>query len=303
MKPPFSSGSAPLQLTDGPLDTGKDTRAYLEADLHTPKLNQLYPFLWLTSLSRPARCLHRQKLLLRTIYVTESPDEHLVWHDASVFIKPLPEYLLEYDFWEQNLCHDEALYKSASGLLLSYSWLVKYKSDLRIAVETGLLPPIEWSSWVSFIMDFTDNIGTTINDQVDRRYHYGDIRLSRLNHLYRFGMAGFSSRNVVFGYMSGSTRYTSFFERNFGWILGVFFYITVILSAMQVALATDKFAGDIQFQQFSYGISLLSIAFVLAAVGAMFLMWASLFWFHLFSTSQYHKKVASQRKVENCNES
>lgn len=74
----------------------------------------------------------------------------------------------------------------------------------------------------------------------------------------------------------------------------MFFYITVILSAMQVVLATDKFAGDIQFQQFSYGIYLLSIAFVLAAVGAMFFMWASLFWFRLFSTSQYHRKAAFQ---------
>ncbi|KAM6514131.1 hypothetical protein FALCPG4_015291 [Fusarium falciforme] len=203
---------------------------------------------------RPARPLHRQRLLLRTIHLTECADEHLAWHETCVFIKPIPEYLIDYEFWEQELCADEALHRSACGLLLSYAWLVCYKSDLRIAGEAGLLPVnIDWNAWTT-------------------RYGYSELRLSRLKTLYRFGAASFSLRNVVYGFMSGSTRYTTFFERNFGWILAVFVYMSVVLSAMQVALATERFGDDIPFQQFSYGMALLSMAFVLAAVAFMLLV-------------------------------
>ncbi|EXL71844.1 hypothetical protein FOPG_12474 [Fusarium oxysporum f. sp. conglutinans race 2 54008] len=298
--PPFSKEDALLRDVRrvGPfLDTGKDTTSYLRADLETPRLDKIYSFLWLAGLPRPARPLHRQNLLMRTIYLTENPDEHLVWHDASLFIKPIPAYLLDYEFWEQDLCNDITLYESAYGLLMSYVWLVRHPSDLRVASRAGLLPAdIDWNNWVAFVTDLNVRLDSTMLCNVDRRYRYGELRLSRLNTLYRLGLAGFSLRNVVYGFMSGSVRYTTFFERNFRWILAVFVYVTVILSAMQVALATDKFSNSDNFQQFSYGLALLSIAFVLAAVVTMLLVWWSLFWFHLLSTMQYCKQAASQRK-------
>ncbi|KAG8664586.1 uncharacterized protein FPOAC1_013366 [Fusarium poae] len=155
LTPPFSKENAlmhDVRRVAPFLDVGKDTHAYLETDLHTPRLDKIYSFLWLAGLPRPARPLHRQNLLLRTIYLTETPDEHLVWHDASIFIKPMPDYLLDYEFWEQELCNDTSLYGSAYGLLVSYAWLVRHKSDLRVAIEAGLLPvDIHWNDWVTFV--------------------------------------------------------------------------------------------------------------------------------------------------------
>ncbi|KAL9564494.1 hypothetical protein ACKAV7_010946 [Fusarium commune] len=245
LAPPFSKEKALLhdvRQVAPFLDIGKDTQAYLETDLHTPRLDKIYPFLWLAGLPRPARPLHRQNLLMRTIYLTEIPDEHLVWHDASIFIKPIPAYLLDYEFWEQELCDNIALYKSAYGLLVSYVWPVRHKSDLRIASGAGLLPAnIGWNDWVAFATDLSVHLDSIILYEANRRYRYGELRLSRLNTLYRLGLAGFSLRNTVHCFMSGSTRYINFFERNFGWILAVFVYVTVVLSAMQVALATEKF--------------------------------------------------------------
>lgn len=236
---------------------------------------------------------------MRTIYITEIPDEHLIWHDASVFVKPMPVYLLDYEFWEQELCDDVALYKSAYGLLVSYIWLVQHKSDLRIAVEAGLLPTnIDWSDWVLFITDLSVRLDSIALCEVNRRYRYGELRLSRLNTLYRLGLAGLSLKNTVHGFMSGSTRSTAFFERNFGWILAVFVYITVVLSAMQVALATEKFSNSDHFQRFSYSLALLSIAFVLATVAIISLLWWLLFWFHLLSTIQYCRKMSSKLETK-----
>ncbi|KAH8749369.1 hypothetical protein F5883DRAFT_633601 [Diaporthe sp. PMI_573] len=310
LAPPFSKNNAIRSSTsqDADLppvfrhgnrlnDPRRDVGAFLHTDLRTPKLNRVHQYLWLAGLPRPARPLHRQRLLGRAVYLTEVPDEHLVWHETYILIKPLPEYLLSYSFWEDEICRDEALYQSACGLLLSYVWLISTRSDLRIAHEVGVLAPdIRWEPWTTLVLDFLRCVDIHTLHQVDRRYAYSELRLSRLNSLYRFGAAGFSLDKLVYGYMSGSTRYTTFFAHNFGWLLVIFIYITVVLSAMQVALATNKLGQDARFQGFSYGAALMSLAFVLVVVAVVLAVWLALFWFHLVSTIQYCNKTDLQRR-------
>lgn len=285
---------------NGHLSTpSKNLQAFLEADLRTLKLNKIQKYLWLAGLSRPSRPLHRQKLLRRELCLTEIPDEHLVWHDGFMFIKPIPEYLLDFDFWIQHLCADEALHKSACGLLLSYGWLICHKSDLQTAYKADIMPKdVTWEAWTEFMVDFAQNVDmdTDALGKVDGRYWYGELRLSRLNSLYRVGAAGFSIDSYTRGFMTVSTRAGSFFQNNFGWILAVFIYFSVILSAMQVALATEELQHNLSFNRLSYGVSILSITVVLATVAAMFLVWFVLFWFHVLSASTFDKKMAAKRQ-------
>ncbi|KAI0971967.1 hypothetical protein F4678DRAFT_64828 [Xylaria arbuscula] len=307
LAPPFSKANALRSPThvllphvfrrDAQLfDPRKNIGAFLKNELEPTKLNKITRRLWIAGLPRPARFLHRQRLLARTILLTESPDEHLVWHDTDIWIKPLPECLLSFEFWEKEICGDEALYQSAYGLLLSYTWLIGYKSDHRIAVDTGLLPDdVDYNAWTAFAADLNTRNTPGTPRLINERYDYGELRLSRLNHLYRLGAAGFSLWNVVFGFTSKSTRYPAFFQRNFGWILAVFVYFSVLLSAMQVALATENLGSNIYFQNFSRGIALLSITFVLVTTALMLFIWSFLFCFHVISTIQYSKKIKSQR--------
>lgn len=274
-----------------------DIQTFLAVDLQTPRLNSLRQYLWLAGLMQPARSLHRQQLLGRVICITERPQEHLVWHENSMFIKPLPEYLLSFKFWSINICPHEALYRSALGLLWSYTWLIRSKSDLKVAHETGLLPAaVDWPIWTLLTQQILKENHEQLWRDIDQRYTYGELRLSRLNTLARLGFAGFSLRNAVRGYMTGSQRYTTLFERNFGWLLAVFVYITVVLSAMQVALATGRFENDLQFQKACYVFAIVSIVLVLAAIALMVLDWFGLFWFHVLSTIYYHRRVRSQRR-------
>ena len=73
----------------------------------------------------------------------------------------------------------------------------------------------------------------------------------------------------------------------------IFIYITVVLSAIQVALATDKLRQDACFQGFSYRVVLILIAFILMVVAVVLAVWLALFWFHLLLTIQYRNKTAS----------
>jgi len=242
--------------------------------------------------------LHRQKLLGRNISITEDPDEHLVWFENQIFIKPLPDFLLAYDYWNDNLCSDPELHKSACGFLLSYAWLVRYKSDLDIAKEHGLLSKdIEWANWVEFLDAFLDNINLETLSDVNKRYKYGELRLSRLNAIYRLVPPIYSLRNLIRGYKSGSTWYQAFFERHFKWMLAVFALFAVFLSALQVGLATTKLQGNESFQKASYGFVIASLISIVAGVILIFFVWLVLFFYHLLSAWQNNRAVNRRRST------
>jgi hypothetical protein len=271
---------------------------YVALDLKTPRLNAIHHHLWLAGLPHAARPLHRQRLLGRSILVTEDPDEHLVWFEAQIFVKPLPKYLLDYDYWNTHLCSDEDLHQSACGLLLSYAWLVCHNSDLVIAQETGLLSKdIPWSDWAQFLDIFLDNINLDTLSDVSKRYKYGELRLGRLNTIYRLVPPAYSLRNLIRGYIAGSTWYNAFFRRHFKWALAMFAVLSVLLSALQVGLATSVLQNNHNFQRASYGLTVAALVAVAASAVTVLVVWLVLFWYHLLSSWWYDRKIKHRRRA------
>ncbi|KAK1762096.1 hypothetical protein QBC33DRAFT_462237 [Phialemonium atrogriseum] len=277
----------------------RDLDVFLATELRTPKLTRLHKYLWLAGLPVPARPLQRQVLMNRTLALTERPDEHLVWHRNRLFLKPLPDFLVCHSFWEQHLCRDTGLHRSACGLLLSYACLISYQADFGIAQKHSLLPDgLTYHAWAEFMKDFLShiNLPVTSYDQVDVRYYYGELRYSRLDLLSRLAaiITG-SFKDFVYGFMSTSTWYQAFFEHNFGWLLGVFAFFTVILSALQVGLATDALQGSQAFQSFSEVVAIASLTTVLCGMVGAFVIWFVLFWYHLLSTIVFTKQALAEQ--------
>lgn len=232
--------------------------------------------------------------------LTERPDEHMVWHDGCVFLKPLPDFLLCHDFWERHLCRnaEPGLYPSVVGLVLSYAWLVQYRNDFDMSRETRLLPQgFEYAAWTRFVPDFLRHIDLYTMEQVDRRYRFGELRLSRLNSLTRYAPSSWSAKNFVYGHMNFSTRYKTFFDTNLGWPLAVLAYISVILSAIQSGMSTDFLAGSEYFQRLSYGISLAALAAAFGSVCVIFLIWFLLLWYHLLSTFLFVRRSKALDRI------
>ncbi|OAL07675.1 hypothetical protein IQ06DRAFT_264841 [Phaeosphaeriaceae sp. SRC1lsM3a] len=268
---------------------------FLNIDLKTPRLNDIHQHLWLAGLPGAARPLHRQKRLGRDLFITEDPDEHLVWVGTRLFIKPLPLYLFDYDYWQEHICPDESLYQSARGFLLSYAWLICYESDFNIAKDTGLLPKdVDWPGWIQFMDVFLDNIDFPTLDNINKRYHYGELRLTRLNAIYRFMPPSYSLRNLIRGYRSESTWYAAYFGHHFRWLLAVFAIFSVALSALQVGLATSALQNDRNFENASYGFVVAALVSIVACVSVPFFIWFLLFWYHLLSAFLTNKKQRLQ---------
>ncbi|PGH33835.1 hypothetical protein GX50_03314 [[Emmonsia] crescens] len=295
--------------TDDLVAPSYDYMACIEKELDLQRLNKIFEWLWVVGRPMPPRALHYQLLLNREIFITEHMDMHLVWTEGRVFLKPIPRFLLEPHFWTEYLscregckclhheggvgipgnaqeCPHRKLRKSALGFLYSYAALISHESDFYIAKDKRLLPAEEegltWQGWRTFV----EQLDTAhIYPNIIPRFIYGELRLSRLNKIYRFTQYPFLG-----GYTRHWHEYKTFFRDNFTWLASATVYVAIVLTAMQVGLETKALTGNAAFQSASYGFTVFSILGPLAATGSIFLAFFYLFVNNLVVALAYEKK-------------
>jgi hypothetical protein len=211
-------------------------------------------------------------MMSRTILISEQPSLHLVWYQSAIYIKPLPRFLLDWSFWNHWICtvekkdgETEVLWKEANGFVLTYTYLMVHESDFRIAQELGLLTPeITWSQRSSLRRDITSALkfvdGSVDLSKVTHRYHYGELRLSRLNHVYRF------FRFRLLGYHHVYRNYNSFFSQEFAWLLLLFAYVTVAMTAFQTAVAFGDVPQALERVGYWFGVAILFLIGIGSAI-------------------------------------
>lgn len=178
-----------------------DPRQFLKHDLDLSRLNRIHGHLWMAGRPMRARPLHRYKMLGMEVLGTQQMDLHLLKFSTKLLVKPLPEWMLSYDFWNEHICkpgdadltrklEEGWLWKSAAGFLVSYVWLITTPLDLKIAHEYMLLPSfVTWHWWKDFVKDFMQHVDINTLQEVNQRYQFGDLRLGRINSIYRIRYA------------------------------------------------------------------------------------------------------------------
>jgi hypothetical protein len=233
------------------LDRG-DVNSYLCAELETKLLDELYDLLWLIARKSgdSIDALHVQQIRGRTIVPCEDPRLHLLWQHGKVFIKPIPAYLLNHEFWLTYLCLPSTRKADATevntdpetavltanrsvaiGFLRSYAFLVKHQLDFILAKEAHLIPcELEWISWSKLMGSFRCNE----DEQVAKRYRYGQLRISRLNWAVRL----FQPQHASNGWFYEVPHWSiiEHLTRATIPLLFLFASVSLALSSMQVAL-------------------------------------------------------------------
>ncbi|KAJ5881914.1 uncharacterized protein N7529_000586 [Penicillium soppii] len=278
MKNDHLPGEPRLELEDNGISE------YLRSEFMTGILDDLSPYLWLVATQNSAHVssLTYQVVRGRNIIITENPGLHLVWIYDKVFIKPMPKYLLSHAFWQFYLidpnstipAHQrEGIKKAALGFMRSYAYLIRHKSDFNLATNDDhrLLPKkIKHSAFIKFILHFKD----IPDESVSSRYKFGELRLSRLNFWVTIFLGHFTYHNVH-GY------YSAYFARFFGPLLFIFALLSVLLSAMQVALAVGQPLNDGSWVVFAYTCrgfatsSIVGVALATAFLLSMFIFRSS----------------------------
>ncbi|KAL2066571.1 hypothetical protein VTL71DRAFT_2642 [Oculimacula yallundae] len=240
------------------------------------RLHKIMNYLWVAGRPVPPRPLHYQVLLRREIVITERMDMHLVWGRGCLFLKPIPRFLLIPEFWNMGFLNDptgagdrddrtsgnrRSIRECALGFLVSYTALVAHESDFHIAQAKYLIPAeVTWQKWrllVRQILTSSDNVQGEVAD----RFIYGELRLHRLNLIYFF-IGNFSRV-----YLPRWNSYNSFYKENLQFVIAATVYISVVLSALQVGLATNRLQPNASFQAVSYGLTVFAILGPAIAIG------------------------------------
>ena len=261
----------------------------LYRELCTPILDELSPYLYLVAKksSQHIDALHVQLIKGRKIVITEDPQLHLIWFYDMIYLKPIPAYLLNHDFWARHLCFSQAqgdwsfcnaelkrvadhrslqrlLFISALRFLRTYGYLIRHQSDFELAKDHRLIPPhCTWASFTQFIASCCHQEKYDI--EIARRYAYGQIRLNRLNYAVRIFRPKTCHSRWYYHRMQWNTR--AYIEQYFGPILFAFGSIAVLLAALQVALSVPGYVNTL-FENVAWTVS----QSIIVAVGVMWII-------------------------------
>jgi hypothetical protein len=272
-----------------------DIGGFMARDLDVERLNEIHSRMWMCGRPLNARGLHRQRMMERRTVHTEQADLHLLYHGDVIFIKPLPAYLLSPAAWRLHLNQKQELHADAAGFLLSYIWLIRSPLDFKLAEKDNFLPSeLTWSNWKTLVSQFLKSIDPDSLHQVNKRYHFGELRLGRINTIYRTNPRFFFT-HFVRGYLYGYNRYAVFFQRTGGLVLVLFVWFSLILSAMQVGVTVDGLMTNKGFTKASYGFVIFSIVLVaalLAFLGGIFL---AIYLYNTFAAITHSKRAQRER--------
>ncbi|EPE08330.1 hypothetical protein F503_01113 [Ophiostoma piceae UAMH 11346] len=243
----------------------------LQNELACVVLDELYPHLDLVARKSGSHIdpLHVHAAKGRSIVVFEHARLHLVWHLNKVFLKPIPACLLRESFWSANMEAGGQMQRQAVGFMRTYAFLIQHQSDFAIAQREGLLPPagrLTFAGFEAFIKAFRH----APDDEVSLRWHFGQLRLNWLDWAVRIfrphipKQYGGMLRQFYYEEQFHQTRQ---FLYEFGaQLLAVFAAVSLILSAIQVALAAKPDNPWTGFAPTSAWFSVVVIIFLVATV-------------------------------------
>ncbi|KAF2681818.1 hypothetical protein K458DRAFT_444641 [Lentithecium fluviatile CBS 122367] len=266
-------------------DPAEDIPAFLRRELSLGSLVGMLRHLWFASAKRPAVPLHRHLAMGREIVVVGRMDLHLLWtNDGKLFVKPIPRFLLDLAFCQANLqcpiacsCDNLAAIcrtsprKVALGFLYTYACLISSESDFHVANEKRLLPcdkddkPIKWTNWKALakeLLRMHERDPSTIHP----RFLRAELRLSRINTIHR--LTNIPRFNP---YLRSRYNYGSLFGENLAWMATTAVFVALVLTAMQVGLATERLQSNTTFLQVSYGFTVFAILGPVCAFGLVVL--------------------------------
>ena len=265
------------QLDSSTADSADDTNpqyyssidnvnSFLESTLSQSKMDKIYKYLGKAGRRQEYRTLHEQHIYDRKIIITESPCLHLVLkNNTTIFIQPLTPCLTNYSFFKNHILKDEKLYRLACGFLYSYTKLIKFQSDFRIARATGLIPnDWEWKAFEKFRFSLLSH--PSLGQNIHRRYNYGELRLGPLNNAFMIS----TERKGEPYHGCDDVLTEASVIRLAGILAFVFAFNSLILSSMQVALAQPPESCPIAVRRAAFWYAILMLIFL--AVAALVLL-------------------------------
>jgi hypothetical protein len=263
--------------------------ASLQTDLSVAELNGVHQYLSIVGSPDNISPLHHQEVLRRKVVPSQATRLHLVWFGHIIYVKPLPDCLLNAAFWRDVICRSQDLYRLASGFLRSYCRLIESPLDLRMAQKLQLInETVTCDMWYCLRIAVLQNIRL---EDMNERWIYGELRLGRLNLIWRATGRGFT-------YFTIHREYATYFNQHFNLFITVFALVATILQAMQVIVAIKDKSRTLN--SICYGFSLATLVAVVACLAYVLFTFFVLVLYNVIITAMAHNKMSLNEKRKKC---
>ena len=255
--------------------------------------------LWLIAIPGAPRSLYYQKFLRREIVIAEELDLHLVWAKSRIFIKPLPDFLLNYDFWENHISCEPQLHRAACGLLYSYCGLIRFGHDLQVAQENHLINTnFDYRAWTEFTRTIVSTLDPHDSNTMEKRFRYGELRLNRLDTVYRYSPQDFSVSSMLQGFPHALTESYVPYMDQYNNAVSAFGIIVIILSAFNLSLSAHSKNPDPDLQQAAYGFAIFAMTLCALLIGLFIVLPLISLLVTVYGSILTRKRLSKIREVE-----
>ena len=266
-----------LPSAQRPISSGSNmpTDEDLVSDFSMTELNEIHRHLWVAGSYGNINTLHHQRVLLRNIIPSELPRLHLIWFDKTIYIKPLPDCLLNASSYSYKGTDPSGF---ILGFLRSYCSLIRFRVDLAVAKKSNLISEdVTWEQWATARKKI---LIETENSHFNRRYKYGELRLNRLDIIYRLTGRGLT-------YFTFHRNYKTYFAQYFSLFATVFAFVAIILTAMQVLVAIQGIPKTLAVTSYRFSVAVL--VGVCLCFGYSFFVFLFMFLYNLVLTRVAHR--------------
>lgn len=253
-------------------DSGSEVHSFLCAFFDLSRFDPMRKLLWLIAVPGAPRSLYYQKFLNRELVIAEELDLHLVWSKSKLFLKPLPDFLLNHDFWESHISCEPELHRAACGLLYSYCGLIRFRHDFQVAQDSSLInADLTFRAWTEFARTILPNLNPYDSNIMDERFQYGELRLHRLDTIYRYSPSKLSISGFLQGFPHALTESYVPYMDQYNNAVSAFGALIIVLSAFSLSLLARPENPNYDLQQVAYGFALFAIILMAGSV-ALFMV-------------------------------
>lgn len=272
---------------------------FLRSSLDLSRLGSIHKLLWLVAVPGAPRSLHYQKLLRREVVLVEQLDLHMVWAKSRIFIKPLPDFLLNYDFWRNHIFSQPQLHRAACGLLYSYCGLIRFGHDFQLAQEYRLISTkFDYRAWTEFTRTVLSTLDPSDSSNMDKRFRYGELRLNRLDTIYRYSPQEFSISSMLQGFPHAlSESYVPYMDQ-YNNAVSAFGVIVIVLSAFNLSLSARSKNPNPDLQQVAYGFAIFAMALCALLTGLFMVLPVITSLATIYGSILTSKRLRRRREVE-----
>jgi len=170
---------------------------------------------------------------------------------------------------------------------------------LQLAQEYNLITSnLDYRAWTEFTRTTLSILDPDDFDTMEKRFRYGELRLNRLDTIYRYSPQDLSISSMLQGFPHALTESYVPYMDQYNNAVSAFGIIVIILSAFNLSLSAHSKSPDPDLQQAAYGFAISAMVLCALLTGIFIVLPLISSLATIYGSLLTRKRLSKTREVE-----